>query len=213
MNNIFDLHKDILSQYKLYIDSFINIADPDIRRKVRDEFDSGSLYPEPLIQFNPSFESGGKVEDLVKNGILTNNFNNIFFDDAGKSWSIYKHQEEAIKVGNQGKGFIVTSGTGSGKSLTYISTIFNFLFKNSSKPGIKAVIVYPLNALINSQEAALINFNENYKKKTGNDLPFTFRKYTGQEKQGDREQVIANPPDILLTNYMMLELLMVRKKR
>ncbi len=48
-----------------------------IRRKVRGEFDSGSLYPEPLIQFNPSFESGGKVEDLLKNGILTNNCNNI----------------------------------------------------------------------------------------------------------------------------------------
>lgn len=209
--NIFDLHKDILNDYKLYIDSFINIADYRILETVKRDFDSGSLYPEPLIQFNPSFESGGKVENLVDAGILVRDFNNIFYDETGNSWSIYKHQTEAIIKGNEGKGFVVTSGTGSGKSLTYIATIFNHLFKNPNKPGIKAIIVYPLNALINSQEAALIGFEDNYKKRTGCSLPFTFAKYTGQEKQDYREKVTANPPDILLTNYMMLELLMVRK--
>lgn len=210
-NNIFDLHSDILNDYKLYIDSFINIADKDIREKVNTEFDSGNLYPDPLVQFNPSFESGGQVEDLVNSGILVKDFNNIFYDDTNKSWSIYKHQAEAIKKGNEETGFIVTSGTGSGKSLTYISTVFNHLFKNPNNPGIKAIIVYPLNALINSQYLALKTFEDNYRKRTGNDLPFTFRKYTGQEKQIDRESIITNPPDILLTNYMMLELLMVRK--
>ena len=209
--NIFDLHKDILNNYKLYIDSFINIADQRILDKVREDFDAGNLYPEPLVQFNPSYESGGKVEDLVKEGILLKEFNNIFYDETGNSWSIYKHQKEAIIKGNEGKDFIVTSGTGSGKSLTYISTIFNHLFKNPNKPGVKAIIVYPLNALINSQEAALNGFEKNYENRTGNKLPFTFKKYTGQEKQDYRDQVIANPPDILLTNYMMLELLMVRK--
>ncbi len=211
MNNIFDLHRDILNDYKLYIDSFINIADKKILETVRKDFDSGNLYPEPLVQFNPSFESGGNVEDLVNDGTLVKEFNNIFYDGENKSWSIYKHQTEAIKKGNEGKGFVVTSGTGSGKSLTYISTIFNHLFKNPNKPGIKAIIVYPLNALINSQEAALIAFGDNYQKRTGSSLPFTFAKYTGQEKQDYRDKVIANPPDILLTNYMMLELLMVRK--
>ena len=211
MKNIFDLHKDILDDYKLYIDSFINIDDKRILETVKKDFDSGNLYPEPLVQFNPSFETGGKVEDLVVAGILVKDFNNIFYDETGNSWSIYKHQTEAIIKGNEGKGFVVTSGTGSGKSLTYISTIFNFLFKNPNKPGIKAIIVYPLNALINSQEAALKGFEDNYRKRTGNGFPFTFAKYTGQEKQDDRDKVIENPPDILLTNYMMLELLMVRK--
>ena len=211
MKNIFDLHKDILTDYKSYIDSFINIADDRILSSVKKEFETGNLYPEPLVQFNPSFESGGKVEDLVNQGILVNQFNDIFIDAENKSWSIYKHQAEAIKKGNQGEGFVVTSGTGSGKSLTYISTIFNYLFKNLNTPGIKAIIVYPLNALINSQEAALKSFEENFINRTGNKFPFSYAKYTGQEKQEDREKVIANPPDILLTNYMMLELLMVRK--
>ncbi len=211
MKNIFNLHKEILEDYKLYIDSFINIHDQRILNTVKEDFDKGNLYPEPLVQFNPSFESGGSVEDLVNDGVLVKEFNNIFYDGENNSWSIYKHQTEAIVKGNEGKGFVVTSGTGSGKSLTYISTIFNHLFKNPNKPGIKAIIVYPLNALINSQEAALLGFEENYRKRTGSSLPFTFAKYTGQEKQDDRDKVIANPPDILLTNYMMLELLMVRK--
>ncbi len=211
MSNIFDLHNDILSDYKLYIDSFINIADQRILETVKNDFGSGNLYPEPLIQFNPSFESGGKVEDLVKDGVLVKDFNNIFYDETGNSWSIYKHQTEAIIKGNGGKGFVVTSGTGSGKSLTYISTIFNYLFKNPNRQGITAIIVYPLNALINSQHAALKGFEDNYRKRTGNDLPFSFAKYTGQEKQEDRNKMIVDPPDILLTNYMMLELLMVRK--
>lgn len=211
MKNIFTLHQDIMSDYKLYIDSFINIADSQILNKVKDKLESGNLFPDPLIQFNPTFESGGTVDDLVKNGLIRSEFNNIFYDKSGKSWSIYKHQSDAIKIGKTGKGFIVTSGTGSGKSLTYITTAFNYLFENSAKSGIKAIIVYPLNALINSQEAALRTFNDNYKKRTGKDLPFTFAKYTGQEKQIDREKVIESPPDILLTNYMMLELLMVRK--
>lgn len=210
-NTIFQLHKEILDDYKLYIESFINIADQKILQTVKSEFDSGNLYPEPLIQFNPSFESGGNVEDLVNNGILSKEFSNIFYDAGNKSWEIYKHQAEAIIKGNGGKGFVVTSGTGSGKSLTYLSTIFNYLFKNTDKPGIKAIIVYPLNALINSQEQALNGFEENYRNRTGNNFPFTYAKYTGQEKQEDRDKVIANPPDILLTNYMMLELLMVRK--
>lgn len=211
MKNIFDIHKDILDDYKLYIDSFINIADKRILDTVKNDFDAGNLYPEPLIQFNPSFETGGKVEDLVNDGILVKDFNNIFYDERGESWSIYKHQAEAIKKGNNGEGFVVTSGTGSGKSLTYISTIFNHLFKNPNKPGIKAIIIYPLNALINSQEAALNVFQKNYEKRTGKEFPFTFKKYTGQENQAHRDAVNQNPPDILLTNYMMLELLMVRK--
>ena len=211
MKNIFDLHNDIVGDYKQYIDSFINIADNRILSTVKKEFESGDLYPEPLVQFNPSFEPGGRVEDLIKDDILVKEFNDIFYDEIGNSWSIYKHQTEAIKKGNEGKGFVVTSGTGSGKSLTYISTIFNYLFKNSGTPGIKAIIVYPLNALINSQEIALDGFSENYKKRTGNELPFSYAKYTGQEKKEIREELNANPPDILLTNYMMLELLLIRK--
>lgn len=123
---------------------------------------SNNLYPEPLIQFNPTFQSGGTVQELMNHGFLAKYFKDIFYDNDGKPWSIWKHQSDAIKKGHEQKGFIVTSGTGSGKSLTYISTIFNYLFTTSKTDGIKAIIVYPLNALINSQENALKIFNEEF---------------------------------------------------
>jgi len=55
---------------------------------------------------------------------LVKQFNDIFYDGENKSWEIYKHQAEAIKKGNDGKGFVVTSGTGSGKSLTSFQLSF-----------------------------------------------------------------------------------------
>ena len=53
---------------------------------VKKDFDSGNLYPEPLIQFNPSFESGGSVEDLINKGTLSRDFNKIFFDEKNSPW-------------------------------------------------------------------------------------------------------------------------------
>ncbi len=65
MKNIFDLHSDILKDYKLYIESSLNIAEEKIRAKVDEELNSNNLYPEPLIQFNPTFQSGCSVQDLI----------------------------------------------------------------------------------------------------------------------------------------------------
>lgn len=47
-----------MSEYKAYIESFVNIGDDRIRQLVTHEISNGKLWPEPLIQFNPSFRSG-----------------------------------------------------------------------------------------------------------------------------------------------------------
>jgi ATP-dependent helicase YprA (DUF1998 family) len=41
--------------------------------------------------------------------------------------------------------------------------------------------------------------------------PVTFAIYTGQERAEERQRISENPPDILLTNFMLLELLMTRQ--
>ena len=64
-----------------------------------------------------------------------------------------------------------------------------------------------MNALANSQENELNKF---LKRGFPGGPPVTFRRYTGQESDQQRAEIIANPPDILLTNYVMLELLMTR---
>src|SRR3972149_6481646 len=106
--------------------------------------------------------------------------------------------------------FVVTSGTGSGKSLTYLGTIFDYLLKYKTGNGIKAVIVYPMNALINSQSEALKEYSEKFEASTGRKFPISFAQYTGQEDETTRLRVREELPDILLANYMMLELILTR---
>lgn len=199
------LHSQIVSRYEEYIRSFIDIRDKDIDLEVKSALESGKLWPEPLIQFNPSYLKAASIADLSNEGILHPEIQKVF-----SGYQLYAHQEEALRMGAQGKSFVVTSGTGSGKSLTYLGTIFNSLFSSGFGKGIKALIVYPMNALINSQMEELKKYAQNYQNSSGSDLPLTFSAYTGQTGDSQRADILKNPPDILLTNYMMLELMMTR---
>lgn len=111
--DIFKLHNLIVDDYHSYIQSFININDPEIREIVEKELSKGKLWPEPLIQFNPAFEVYGEVPELVDNGVLAKPLSDVFRDDkSGDPYKLYKHQVDAIQLGTAGKDFIVTSGTG-----------------------------------------------------------------------------------------------------
>lgn len=199
------LHSKILSGYEDYIRSFIDIHDDDIRTVVETALQTRKLWPEPLIQFNPSFEKTGSIEALVSDGTLHKEVGKVF-----KGFSLYSHQIEAIRLGAKPSSFVVTSGTGSGKSLTYLGSIFNDLFRNGSGKGVQAILVYPMNALINSQEEELKKLAAGYEAAKGSPFPLRFAAYTGQTKSDIRKQILDSPPDILLTNYMMLELLLTR---
>lgn len=202
--NVFTTHARIVDDYATYIRSFLNIADPEIRTVVEGELGKGKLWPEPLLQFNPSFELAGSVADLARAGNLHADMADIF-----RGYSLYKHQVDAIRLGTVGKDFIVTSGTGSGKSLTYIGSIFHQLLSNPGSAGVTAIVVYPMNALINSQSEEFNRYKSNYED-GGKEFPITFGQYTGQEKEDLRQKMRENPPQVLLTNYMMLELLLTR---
>ena len=165
----------------------------------------GRLWPQPLLQFNPAYEKVGTVEKVVESGLLHDDIRHIF-----DGYSLYRHQKEAIGLGVAGTDFVVTSGTGSGKSLTYIATIFNHLLSTEGSEGVVAVIVYPMNALINSQTNEFDSYKHNYERNTKRTFPVTYNQYTGQEREERREGMRKEPPQILLTNYMMLELLLTR---
>lgn len=205
--DILNFHKKLIENYKTYIQSFLNIKEPNIKKFVEEEIENKKLWPEPLVQFNPTFEKGRLLSDLVKEANLNAELPNIF-----SSYPLYKHQEEAILLGAKGKEFIVTSGTGSGKSLTYMATIFNHVLNQGGAITNKAqaVVVYPMNALINSQFKEMDKFKRNYEEKYDKPFPITFEQYTGQEDEEKREKLRLKPPHIILTNYMMLELIMTR---
>ncbi len=152
---------------------------------------------------------GHSVSELVKQGRLDPLCEQIFQKN-GSSFKLFDHQERAISLALQRKHYILTTGTGSGKSLTYIIPIIDHILKNDPGPEkVRALIVYPMNALINSQEKAIEELLSNL----GTDnSPVRFARYTGQEDAQTRENLREHPPHILLTNYVMLELMMSRPK-
>ncbi|MGC3998042.1 MAG: DEAD/DEAH box helicase [Anaeromyxobacter sp.] len=128
----------------------------------------------------------------------------------GEPLSLYRHQQEAIALARAGESYVVTTGTGSGKSLSFFIPIVDAVLRAKRSEGTKrtrAIVIYPMNALANSQQ-------EELKKYLGNvegPPPVTFARYTGQDDNDRRKAIADDPPDILLTNFVMLELLMTRQ--
>jgi ATP-dependent helicase YprA (DUF1998 family) len=213
--NVFELRNRLIRDYASYISSFIEIRDQKIKQTVDQSLQEGLLWPESLIQLNPSFEPGGRVDELVAQGLLHSECSRIFRvgkgpEGGGRPLQLHKHQAEAIVLARQGLNYVLTTGTGSGKSLAYIVPIVDHVLRGGGGRGIQAVIVYPMNALANSQFRELQKFLcHGYPDGKG---PVTFQRYTGQESDEEKNRIVANPPDILLTNYVMLELILTRPK-
>jgi len=204
MNNFFEIHGQIMNDYREFIDSFIFISNDKLNSFVRNALNDNKFWQEPLIQFNPAYELGKTLNEINPKDNLHPDMKSVF------PFPLYKHQIEAIEKGLNDKDFIVTSGTGSGKSVAYLSVIFNHILMQNLKENIQAIIVYPMNALINSQEEEIGKYKRNYEERTGDVFPIRTAKYTGQEKENERQHIRNSPPSILLTNYMMLELILTR---
>jgi hypothetical protein len=199
--DVFSLRQSLIDQYSSFARSFTTIRADDIRTQVEREYESGRFWPEPLVQINPRFEPGKTVAQLVDEGMLSPTCRELFHI------SLYRHQEYALALARAGKSYAVTTGTGSGKSLTFFIPIVDAILRakaTDSRRRTRAIVIYPMNALANSQM-------EELKKYLGERGPVSFARYTGQESGDEREAIRANPPDILLTNFMMLELLMTRQ--
>ncbi|MFC3833956.1 MULTISPECIES: DEAD/DEAH box helicase [Deinococcus] len=209
--DVFEFRNNVINDYASYVRSFISILDPRVERYVAEQFSAGAFWPEPLVQLNPNFEPGGSVTDLVADGVLDPECAHIFQfrreDGTRVPARLHAHQAEAARLGRAGKDFVVTTGTGSGKSLTYIVPIVDHVLRRGSGQGIQAIIVYPMNALANSQMEEL----EKFLGEQPDERKVTFARYTGQEKKTQKDAVINDPPDILITNYMMLELILTRR--
>ncbi len=217
--DVFSLREALVQDYARYARGFIQVRDQRLDEHVKKCLNEGVFWPEALIQLNPNFQPGAWVDDLVQEGFLHPECKRIFrkgkapdystqIEEAGMPMRLYKHQLDAIYVARDGYNYVLTTGTGSGKSLAYIIPIVDYALRHRAQPGIKAIVIYPMNALANSQYLELEKFlRHGYGR---GEEPVTFARYTGQESEETRKQIIANPPDILLTNYIMLELLLTR---
>jgi superfamily II DNA/RNA helicase len=215
----FEVHRRLIADYSAFTSGFTTIRDPEIRRHVTERAEAGDQWPDPYVSLNPNFAPGGTMRDLVTDGILHPECERIFRvgkarDDniSGRPIELHQHQRDAVEIARGGVSYVLTTGTGSGKSLGYIVPIVDSILREKQagtyEPGVKAIIVYPMNALANSQRNELTKFLVNgYPPGEG---PVTFERYTGQDREDERVAILRDPPDILLTNYVMLELVLTR---
>ena len=208
--DVFALRDSVVDEYKRFATSFTTIHAEDIQEQVAAIYGQDRYWPEPLIQINPSYKRSTDVGALVASDVLDPGCADIFRTN-GRPLSLYKHQEQAVALAAVGESFVVTTGTGSGKSLCFFIPIVSHVLnarRTSAEPRTHAIVVYPMNALANSQMEELDKFIG----QVPGDQPITFARYTGQEDGDERRRVADKPPDILLTNFMMLELLVTRQE-
>ena len=143
---------------------------------------------------------------------------------------MYVHQEKAVRKVGSGRNVVVATGTGSGKTESFLFPILNALVEEREQgtlgPGVRALLLYPMNALANDQMKRLrqllagfpaITFGR-YTGDTEND-PAKARERFSELNIGEprlsnellsRQEMRATPPNLLLTNYAMLEYLLLR---
>jgi Lhr-like helicase len=209
--DVFDLDRSLVEDYARFARSFTQIRAPDIKTKVEAIYATRRFWPEPLVSLNPHFERDASIDDLVAEGSLHPNTGRVF-RIGGQPLTLYRHQAQSVSKAAARQSFVVTTGTGSGKSLCFFVPIIDAAIRArvaGEAPRTRAIVIYPMNALANSQLEELRKFINQ------SDLPEnlrpTFERYTGQESPEERERIRVLRPDILLTNFMMLELLMTRQ--
>jgi serine/threonine protein kinase len=217
--DIFRVHQQLIEDYRAFTQGAAVIRDPRIATFVEEDLEAKSQWPDPWISLNPFFASGGTVAQLAGAGVLHLECARIFQADKdpdarvcdGRTLTLHQHQREAIDAAGAGASYVLTTGTGSGKSLGYIVPIVDRVLRareSDTSKRVRAIIVYPMNALANSQQIELGKYLRHGYGEGGE--PVTFARYTGQESAADRDRIRDNPPDILLTNYVMLELMLTR---
>ncbi|MDT0321558.1 DEAD/DEAH box helicase [Streptomyces millisiae] len=212
--DVFETHRRLIEDYTAFTSSLVWARDPHIRRHLERERDRKTRWPDPFLALNPNFRRGGTVEQLVADGVLHPECDRYFRikrsaeDPGDRSLPLHQHQLDAVHAADVGRSYVLTTGTGSGKSVAYMLPIINSVLRTPNPDGISAIVVYPMNALANSQHEELRRYLE-WGIPEG-DRRVTFARYTGQEGKDEKEAVRRGKPDILLTNYVMLEYLLTR---
>jgi len=167
----------------------------------------GNLFKGPYLNIQLPFHQGSETS---KN----------YFPNLTLPFVPYLHQEKAFNRLSRPnpESTIIATGTGSGKTECFLYPVLDYCYKHKGEPGIKAVLIYPMNALAMDQAGRLAKliFNSPLKDHV------TAGIYVGQREQNpsmfmtrnrlisDKDTLRLSPPDILLTNYKMLDYLLTR---
>lgn len=218
----------INSRYKEYLRSSFKFGNENLQDLFEKQLEREGLFRGPYVALNLPFQRGGCIKDLIQDGVVCKSF--LKLGDINFERPLYSHQEESIRQISAGRSAIITTGTGSGKTESFLFPILNDLMhdvENGNKEvGIRAIFLYPMNALVNDQidrvrrilsQCPDITYGFFTGETPEHASPKDRQKY-GEENNAiipdnellSREEIRENPPHLLFTNYSMLEYLLIR---
>jgi superfamily II DNA or RNA helicase len=224
----------IAEKYLSYLRTIFFLSDPILNDLFENELKVERFLNGPFLEITPPYRRGATIADLIHEKILSEEFFKLEPEipdndrDLPLNRPLYVHQEQSIRRAIKGENLIISTGTGSGKTESFLIPIINHLMrikeqKGTIKPGVNAIFLYPMNALVNDQIKRLRNLLRGYQD-------ITFGRYTGETPRHQknnirlnddgttalpnelltREEMWATPPHLLFTNYSMLEFLLLR---
>jgi ATP-dependent helicase YprA (DUF1998 family) len=223
----------IRDDYTRYLKTIYFFRDAELRSQFWQALATPDfLVRGPLLEAATPYRLGRTIEEMVEEGILHPGFRELCSPVLPSDRPLYLHQDRAVeKVAVGGRNVVVATGTGSGKTEAFLIPILDHLLREREAgtlglPGVRALLLYPMNALANDQLKRL-------RRILGSFPAITFGRYTGETKEEDdkakeafqnqfpdeplipnellsRRQMREGPPHILLTNYAMLEYLLLR---
>ena len=198
--------EQVIGEYRSYLSTEFQARDPGLRAALETELNqAGFLAQDPFYQAHRPLKSGLHWQDLALDAALAK----VMRERSG-SETAYLHQSDAIGylLGPTAAPLVVTSGTGTGKTECFLLPVIQNAIEDSVRfrqAGLTALLVYPMNALANDQEERI----RQYLQASGH-THVKVARYDRSTKEDERRQLREQPPHILLTNYMMLEYLLVR---
>lgn len=234
-----------LARYTTTAAAVSNARAPLLSRAVSQAVGAAALVKGPFVESLPDFEKGASLAELVAEGTLHPGW--AAMAKSPNSRKIYErslHLHQAATIGLD-ENYLVATGTGSGKTESFLFPLVDTLLRDPDlkRPGVRAILVYPLNSLVNDQmhRIARLLFADL------GDQGITLGRYTGQVRSNEtrqevqnqlldtptfqanfpesqsvpknwllsREEMLETPPHILITNYAMLEhiLLLPRNRK
>jgi hypothetical protein len=214
---------EIEARFRRYLTT--TFAFPDSHGDLRDQFrtgltEPGRLFRGPYLHGLAPYVRDVPVTELVKRGVLPAAAATLpLLSPTDRP--LYRHQVRAIERLRAGRNVVVSSGTGSGKTLSFLTPILASILEDP-KPGVHALLLYPMNALVNDQLKNLrrvlrsvpqIRFGRYINVQV---TPQTEREGRRTHPEAPANEVVSrevfrdNPPHLLITNYAMLEYLLLR---
>jgi ATP-dependent helicase YprA (DUF1998 family) len=221
----------IVESYRRYLRSLLPVREPRIAEALAAEITrSPMLTKGPLLEATPPYTTGATLRRLIEDGVLDPAFSALASRELPLDRPLYRHQEQALRKAVQGRNLVVATGTGSGKTESFLLPILNSLIAEQARgelgSGVRALLLYPMNALANDQLKRLRQLLAKVPQ-------ITFGRYTGDTRERaqeaadlfealnpgqprlpnellSRSEMRATPPHLLLTNYAMLEYLLLR---